>query len=77
LEQLEVCRDETQVRWTYLSPPASLEPGERTSSYRIGSDELLLDSSGQSRISIEDLAAAILDEAEQPGYPQARFTAGY
>lgn len=76
-DQLEVCRGETQVRWTYVSPPALLEPGERTGAYRIGSDELLLDSDGQSRISIGDLAAAILDEAEQPRYPQARFTAGY
>ena len=38
------------VDWTYLSPPALLEPGERTGSYRTGSDQLLVDEEGNSHL---------------------------
>ncbi len=77
LEQLELCRASTNVNWTYLSPSALLVPGERTGSYRLGTDELLIDASGRSSISMEDLAVALLDEAEQAQYIKRRFTAGY
>ena len=76
-EQLEVCRKETAVDWAYLSPPAVMEPGERTGNYRLGADQLLVDSEGNSRISVEDLAVVLLDETERPSHHQARFTAAY
>ncbi|MFC3891096.1 NAD(P)-dependent oxidoreductase [Lentzea rhizosphaerae] len=60
VQQFEVCQEHA-ADWVYLSPPALLEPGERTGSYRRGRDELL----GE-RISAEDLAVAVLDELEQP-----------
>jgi putative NADH-flavin reductase len=63
LHQFEICR-EHPADWVYLSPPALLEPGERTGTYRRGHDELLTD---PSRISAEDLAVAVLDELEEPG----------
>ncbi|GAA2639209.1 NAD(P)H-binding protein [Actinomadura fulvescens] len=75
--QHAACRAETSVDWTYLSPPALLEPGERTGTYRLGTDELLVDAHGESRISIEDLAVALLDEAEHPTHHQTRFTVAY
>jgi putative NADH-flavin reductase len=75
--QLEVCRDEDRVDWAYLSPPALLEPGERTGSYRLGRDELLADAAGNSTISIEDFAVALLDEAERPQHHRTRFTVAY
>lgn len=75
--QLEVCRAETVVDWAYLSPAALLEPGERTGAYRLGADELLVDAEGNSTISMEDLAVALLDEAEQPKHHRTRFTAAY
>lgn len=65
------------VDWTYLSPPALLEPGERTGAYRLGRDELLVDGAGSSAVSMEDLAVALLDEAERPGHRRARFTVAY
>jgi len=77
LDQLEVCLDEERADWTYLSPPAVLEPGRRSGSYRTGEDELLVDADGASRISVEDLAVALLDEAERPRHHRARFTVGY
>jgi putative NADH-flavin reductase len=76
-DQFEACRSETRVDWTYLSPPAELLPGVRTGEYRLGGDELLLDQQGRSRISMEDLAVALLDEVEQPRHHQTRFTAAY
>ncbi|TMR90554.1 NAD(P)-dependent oxidoreductase [Nonomuraea basaltis] len=75
--QLDACRAETGVDWAYLSPPALLEPGERTGVYRLGRDELLADAAGRSAISMEDLAVALLDEAERPRHHRARFTVAY
>ncbi len=76
-EQLEVCRNSEGVNWSYLSPAANLAPGERTEQFRLGLDELILDEQGQSSISMEDLAVAMMDEAEQPSHQQKRFTLGY
>ncbi len=76
-DQFDVCRAETRVDWAYLSPPAHLEPGERTGNYRLGTDELLLDAEGNSTISMEDLAVVLLDEAERPKHHRTRFTAAY
>ncbi|BAD57921.1 NAD(P)-dependent oxidoreductase [Nocardia farcinica] len=75
LTQLRVCEPHP-ARWTYLSPPALLEPGERTGRYRRGTTTLLLDADGRSRISAEDLAVAVLDELENPGGDR-HFTVAY
>ena len=71
-EQLAVCRADRGADWTYLSPPVVLEPGERTGVFRVGRDEQV----GQV-VSIEDLAVALLDEAETPRHRRVRFTVGY
>jgi len=63
--------------WTYFSPAVETEPGERTGRYRIGGDQPVTDASGRSRISAEDAAVAVIDEAELPRYVQRRFTVGY
>jgi putative NADH-flavin reductase len=75
--QLEACRADANADWTYLSPAALLEPGERRGSYRLGLDELVVDGEGTSSISMEDFAVALLDEAEQPTHRRVRFTVGY
>jgi len=67
----------TGFDWTYLSPPASLYAGSRTGEYRLGTDELLIDDEGNSRLSMEDLAVVLLDEAERPRHQLMRFTAAY
>ncbi|MFI7316107.1 NAD(P)-dependent oxidoreductase [Streptomyces venezuelae] len=68
---------DTRVPWTYISPSALFEPGTRTGKYRLGKDELLVDAEGNSSISMEDLAVALLNEAESPAHHRARFTVGY
>ncbi|MEU4672601.1 NAD(P)H-binding protein [Amycolatopsis sp. NPDC023774] len=67
LDQFRVCLDHPHDAWTYLSPPAILEPGTRTGGYRRGSTTLLTDGNGDSRITAPDLAIAVLDELESPG----------
>ncbi|MFH0242146.1 NAD(P)-dependent oxidoreductase [Streptomyces sp. HK10] len=77
-EQLAVCRADTSAAdWAYLSPPARLEPGERTGRYRLGADELITDAEGVSRITVADLAVALLDEAENPRHRRRRFTVAH
>lgn len=75
--QYELCVGDTLTDWTYVSPAAMLEPGERTGRYRLGTDTLVVDQSGVSRISMEDFAAALLDEAEVPRHHRQAFTVGY
>ncbi len=71
---LDQLRTETELDWAFLSPPTMLVPGERTGRYRIGKDDLLTDDAGESRISVEDYAVAMLDEAERPQHHRERFT---
>lgn len=64
----------TALDWTFVSPPAFLEPGERSGAYRIGGDQLLMDGDKPAGISVADLAVAIVDEIERPQHVHARFT---
>ncbi|MGK8523529.1 NAD(P)-dependent oxidoreductase [Nocardia asteroides] len=73
--QWETCRAH-RADWVYLSPPAVLEPGPRTGTYRRGTTTLLIGPDGASRISAEDLAVAVIDELENPGVDE-HFTVGY
>jgi putative NADH-flavin reductase len=66
-----------ELDWTYFSPAAFIQPGERTGKFRLGKDELVTDAQGQSRISAEDYAIALVDELEKPQHIQKRFTVGY
>ena len=74
---LALLREEPQLQWTMLSPSAVIAPGERTGKFRLGGDALLTGADGQSRISVEDYAAAFIDELERPAHARQRFTVGY
>ena len=74
---LDLYRATSDVHWTYVSPPARIVPGERTGAYRLGGDDLLVDSNGESTISMEDYAVAVIDEAESPKHARRRFTVAY
>lgn len=65
------------LAWTYLSPADVIEPGERTGSYATGGEEMVRDAAGDSRISIEDYAVALVDELERGAHVRARFTVAY
>jgi uncharacterized protein len=74
---LDHYRSASDVAWTYISPAAVIEPGARTGRYRHGHDRLLLDENGDSRISIEDYAVAVIDEVEQGSALGRRITVAY
>jgi putative NADH-flavin reductase len=63
------------LEWTYFSPPALIEPGDRTGKVTLGLDALPYNSQGKSYISNEDFALAALDELESPKHIRRRFTA--
>ena len=65
------------VDWTYISPAAEMSAGTRTGRYRTGDDALLVNAKGESHISYEDFAKAVLDEIEHPTHPRARMTVAY
>ena len=75
-EALEDYRN-ADLDWTYFSPAAMFQPGERTGTFRIGTDQLVVDEKGESHISTEDYAIAMLDEVENPRFIRKRFTIAY
>lgn len=74
---LERLRNQQAQAWTMLSPAAEIFPGERTGRFRLGGDSLVSDGDGNSRISVQDYAVAMLDELEQPRHGNRRFTVAY
>ncbi|MCU1222422.1 MAG: NAD-dependent epimerase/dehydratase [Edaphobacter sp.] len=67
----------SDINWTYLSPAAYFVPGERTGKFRLGTKELISDAKGESKISFEDYAIALVDEIEKPAHERAYFSIGY
>ena len=74
---LNTLRKENDIDWIFLSPAANMTPGERTGMFRIGKDDLMVDVNGDSNISVEDYAVAMVDELEQKHHHKERFTIGY
>lgn len=55
----------SDLRWTYVSPAADFQAtGERTGSYQLGGEEMLLNAAGASTVSYADYAIAIADLVE-------------
>lgn len=69
--------NEQDIDWVFFSPAGSLEAGERTGNYRLGKDDLILNDKGESKISVQDYAKAMIDEFETPAHHKERFTIGY
>ncbi|MDK7757277.1 NAD(P)-dependent oxidoreductase [Providencia rettgeri] len=63
--------------WTYVSPAAMLEEGERTETFRLGGNQLLMNGNTPAKISVEDFAVAILDEVNNSQFIRQQFTAAY
>lgn len=74
---LDELKKEKSLNWTFLSPSALFIEGPRTGVFRLGLDNLLVDSNGHSSISFADFAIAMIDEIEQPAHSRQRFTVGY
>ncbi len=77
-EALAVFRNShSAVNWTFISPAAEIFPGERSGNYRTGGDSLVSDAEGNSRISVQDYAVAMIDEAENNAHPKQRIGVAY
>lgn len=77
-EALAVFRNsDSAVNWTFISPAAEIFPGERSGNYRTGGDSLISDADGNSRISVQDYAVALIDEAEKNAHPKQRIGVAY
>lgn len=71
---------EKELDWVFFSPAGNLgnlRAGTRTGKYRLGKDDMLFDEKGESFISVEDYAVAMIDELEQENHHRERFTAAY
>ncbi|MDR0252418.1 MAG: NAD(P)-dependent oxidoreductase [Brucellaceae bacterium] len=76
-QALNDLKAENDLDWTFISPAILLVPGEATGTFRLGKDSPVFDDKGESKITVGDLAVAILDEAEQGKHIRQRFTAAY
>lgn len=77
---LETLMNEKELDWIFFSPAANLgnlTSGVRTGKFRLGKDDLIVDEKGDSFISVEDYAMAMVDELEQENHHRERFTIGY
>jgi putative NADH-flavin reductase len=74
---LEILSGEKELDWVFFSPAGAIAPGKRTGKFRLGKDDLVVDNKGESRISVEDYAVAMIDELEKPAHHRERFTIGY
>jgi putative NADH-flavin reductase len=78
VDALDYLRAEAgDVSWTFFSPAGRISAGTRTGKFRLGTDTIVTDANGQSAISIEDYAVAMVDEIEKPQFINRRFTVGY
>ncbi len=82
--QVSLFRAETELDWLLVAPPAELYPyGDVTRSYRVAENVLVVtdtvnpDFKETSVLSMEDLAAFIVDEVEHPAYHRQLVTLAY
>jgi uncharacterized protein len=74
-QNLQDLQNATGIKWTFVSPAAFFNPeGKRTGAYQKGKDQLIVNAKGESYVSYEDYAIAIVDEIENPQHVNERFT---
>jgi len=72
-----ILQGESAIDWTVFSPAAMISPGQRTGVFRTAEGKLLSDADGNSAISVEDYAVAMVNELERPAHRRQIFTAAY
>ena len=76
-EALAILREATDLAWTFFAPAAVIGPGEKVGAFRIGTDNLISDVQGNSKISYADYADAFVTELEVGAHAQQVLTVGY
>lgn len=77
---LNTLTSETEIDWVFLSPAGNLgnlQAGIRTGNYRTGKEDYMVDEKGESFISVEDYAVAMIDELETPKHHKECFAVAY
>lgn len=77
MRTLDLLRKVDDFNWTFFSPAVMIGPGERTGKFRLGKDVVVKDADGNSKISYDDYAIAMVDELERGYNLKGRFTIGY
>ncbi|EMA27178.1 NAD(P)-dependent oxidoreductase [Haloarcula japonica] len=77
IEAYDILSEADDLAWTYVAPAALIEPGERTGQYRTAERELVADEEGDSYISMEDFAIALVDELEAENAVHTYLGTGY
>ena len=74
-EELDELRKRDDVNWTFISPAGDFQAdGERTGKYILAGEELTLNSKGESIISYDDYAIAMVDEIESGNHIKERIS---
>lgn len=75
---LNTLMNEKDIDWVFFSPAGVFDQqGKKTGNYRLGKDDLIVDAEGNSHISVQDYADAMVNELEKPAHHKERFTIGY
>lgn len=69
--------NESDLNWSFFSPAGNITPGIRTCEFRLGKDYMIVGENGESNISVQDYAVAMINEVENPQHINQRFTIGY
>ena len=75
-----ILKEDNDLDWTMFSPAPEMHQGTsgtRLGTYRLGTDNPVLDGDGHSILSVEDVAVVIADEVENAKFIKQRFTAAY
>lgn len=75
-DALDFLKGGHDVEWVNLSPTAGIAPGERTGTYRVAEEDLVMNESGESFITAEDDAVTVIDEIENKRFSKKRFAVG-
>ncbi|MEZ5929460.1 MAG: NAD(P)H-binding protein [Parvularculaceae bacterium] len=71
----EIFADDRSFEWTFVSPPWFLMYGPRTGSYETVADMLPLKGGTPAGISVDDMAIAVADEAENHAFKYRHWSA--
>ena len=74
-DQLDALRRRDDAQWTFISPAADFQlDGPRTGKVRVAGEVLTLSSAGESVISYDDYATALVDELAHGDHRQQRIS---
>ena len=74
---LEYLKSVADVEWTYATPAKNFTNGDRSGEFRIGTNRMMEDPRGRSRISRADFAVALVNEAESGAHVHEQFSVAY